>query len=95
LATGAPFTLAAFAPAAPEGVADGCWLAGACDWGWGASGNESSGFWPAVLVLDEDELNWPAWGGLAERRISLDITNAPANMATEKYFEYLRPVRFI
>jgi uncharacterized protein (TIGR03382 family) len=93
LATGAPFTLAAFAPAAPEGVVAGCWLGGVCDWGCGASGNESSGFWLAVLVLEE--LDWLDWGGLAKTGISLDITNAPANMAIEKYFEDLRPVRFI
>ena len=64
---------------------------GACDWGCGASGNESSGFWPAAL----DELDWLDWGGLAKRGISLDITNAPANVAMKKHFEYMRPVRFI
>jgi hypothetical protein len=81
-------TLAAFAPAAPEGTGAGCWLDGVCDWGCGASGNESSCFWPALL-------DWLDWGGLAKRGISLDITNAPANMAIEKHFEYLRPVGFI
>jgi hypothetical protein len=43
-----------------------------------------------VLVLDELD-----WGVPARRGISLDITNVPANMAIEKYFEYLRPARFI
>jgi hypothetical protein len=71
-------------------VADGSWVVGVWDWGCGASGNGSSGFWPAVPVLD-----WLDWGGLANRGISLDITNAPANTAMEKHFEYLRPVRFI
>jgi hypothetical protein len=74
-------------------VAAGCWLGGACDWGCGASGNESACFWSAVLVLDG--LDWLDWGGLANRGISLDITNAPANTAIEKHFENLRPVRFI
>jgi hypothetical protein len=35
------------------------------------------------------------WGGLAKSGISLDSTNAPANMAMEKHFEYLQAVRFI
>jgi len=65
----------------------GCWLGGVCDWACGASGNDSS----CLLVL----LDWLDWAGLAKRGIWLDITNAPANIAIEKYFEHLRPVRFI
>jgi hypothetical protein len=81
--------LAALAPAAPEGAGTGSWLGGVCaDWGCGASGNESSCFWLAVL-------DWLDWGGLAKRGISLEIRNAPANMAIEKLCEHLRPVRFI
>jgi hypothetical protein len=31
-----------------------------------------------------DELDWLDWGGPAKRGVSLDITNALANMAIEK-----------
>jgi hypothetical protein len=82
-------TLAAFAPAAPEGAgADG----GLCDvcavWGCGVSGKGSSCFWPAVL-------DWLDWGELAKSGISPEIRNTLANMAIRKHFEYLRTVRFI
>jgi hypothetical protein len=66
-----------------------CCAVGACaDWGCGASGNELFSFCLAVL-------GWLDWGGLAKRGISLDIRNAPANVAIEKHFEYLQPLRFI
>jgi hypothetical protein len=69
---------------------------GVCDWGCGASGNDPSCFWPAVLVLDGlAGLDWPDWKGLAKTGIPLHITNADANTAIEICFEYLRPVRFI
>jgi hypothetical protein len=79
-------------------VSAGCWFVGVCDWGCGASGNDSSCFWPAVLVLELDgldALDWPDWKGLAKTGISLHITNAAANTAMEICFEHLRPVPFI
>jgi hypothetical protein len=81
--------VAAFAPATPEGAGAGCWLDGVCaDWGCGVSGSGLLCCWLTVL-------DWLDWGGLASRGISLEITKAPANMATERHFEYLQPVRFI
>ena len=74
--------------AAPEGTGEGCWPGVCVDCGCGASGNGSSCFGLAVF-------DWLDWGGLAKRGVSLEIRNAPANIAIEKYFEHLRLVRFI
>ena len=79
--------MAAFAPAAPEGAGAGCWLGVCAGCDCGASGKESSCFWPEAA---------DCWGkGLAKSGISLAMTNAPDRTAIEKHFEYLRPIRFI